>query len=170
MENAGAGDAESSMRRRLFVTLLAAAVSACGGDSTGSAANGIPASSLAGAWTLTLGDSLPCPDTLASRDLVVAVAGTDDDIQPAGSLTFTERWSIAGGDSGTVYGTINVLSRSVVLHLVRQDSLGYALEVRGALDDNLELRGVAQDPYPGYEPLLVSSQCTFTVQGTRTSP
>lgn len=142
----------------------------CGGDSTGGSGTGIPVSSVTGTWTITLGDSLPCPDTLAGRDLLVTVSGTEDDLEPAGSLTFTDGWSITGGLSGTVYGTVNVQSRTVILHLTRQDSLGYALEVRGTLDNNLVLHGRATDPYQGFEPLLVSAQCTFDILGTRTSP
>ena len=152
------------------LVLIAMAATGCGGDSTGDTGGGIPVSDVTGTWTITLGDSLPCPDSLADRDIDVVVSGTEDDVQPAGSLTFAETWSTPGGLNGTVYGTINVQSRFVVFHLTRQDSLGYALEVRGALDDNLELHGLADDPYQGYAPLLVTAQCTFDVQGTRTSP
>jgi hypothetical protein len=158
------------MRVTRLVFLLAAATISCGGDSTDNSAGGIPVSDVTGTWTITLGDSLPCPDSLADRDIDVVVSGTEEDVQPAGSLTFAETWSTAGGLSGPLYGTVNVQSRSVVLHLTRQDSLGYALEVRGTLDDNLKLHGLANDPYQGYEPLLVTAQCTFNVQGTRTSP
>jgi hypothetical protein len=63
-----------------------------------------------------------------------------------------------------------VRDRSVILHLTRQDTLGYALEVRGALDNALVLHGRATDPYQGFQPLLVSAQCTFDILGTRTSP
>lgn len=153
------------------IALLAAlGLSGCGGDSTGNTGAGIPVSSLTGTWTFTLGDSLPCLDSLAERDVEVVVSGTEDDVRPAGSLTFVNSWSTVGGLTGTVYGTVNVRDRSVVLHLTRQDSLGYALEVRGLLDNDLVLHGLANDPYPGYQPLLVTSQCTFDVQGMRTSP
>ena len=158
------------MRSTRFMLLLALAATGCGGDSTGNSGGGIPVSDVTGTWTITLGDSLPCPDSLAERDLDVVVSGTEEDVKPAGSLTFAEPWSTAGGLNGTAYGTINMQSRSVVIHLTRQDTLGYAMEVRGALDDNLELHGVANDPYQGYEPLLVTAPCTFTVEGTRTSP
>ena len=158
------------MRSRHFLFLLAVAAAGCGDDGTGNSGDGISVGDITGTWTITLGDSLPCPDSLASRDIAVLVSGSEDDVQPGGSLTFAETWSIAGGSTGTVYGTINVQSRSVDLHLTRQDSLGYAMEVRGALDDNLELHGLANDPYQGFEPLLVSAQCTFNVEGTRTSP
>ena len=158
------------MRSPRLLVLIAVAATGCGGDSTGNTADGIPVSNVTGTWTITLGDSLPCPDSLADRDIDVLVSGTEEDVEPAGSLTFAETWSTAGGLTGTVYGTINVQSRSVVLHLTRQDSLGYALEVRGVLDDNLVLHGLANDPYQGYEPLLVTAQCTFDVQGIRTSP
>lgn len=142
----------------------------CGGDSTANTGAGIPVSSVTGTWTITLGDSLPCLDSLAERDLAVVVSGTEGDVRPAGSLTFVNSWSTVGGLTGTVYGTVNVQNRSVVLHLTRQDSLDYGLEVRGQLDNDLVLRGLANDPYPGYQPLLVTSQCTFDVQGLRTSP
>jgi hypothetical protein len=156
-----------------FPILLASALivlSGCGKDSTGNTGDAIPVSSVTGTWTITLGDSLPCLDSLAERDLDVVVTGTEDDVEPAGSLTFTETWSTTGGLSGTVYGTINVQSRAVVLHLTRQDTLDYGLELRGALDNSLVLRGLAIDPYQGYQPLLVIAQCTFDIQGTRTSP
>ena len=143
--------------------------SACGGDSTADSGPGIPVSDVTGTWTMTLGDSLPCPDSLAEREFAVVVSGTQDDVEPSGSLTFTNGWT-AGGLSGTVYGTINVQTRTVDLHLTRQDTLSYALEVRGALDNNLVLRGRAIDPYAGFEPLLVTAQCTFDILGTRTSP
>ena len=158
------------MRSKRFLLLLSLAATGCGGDSTGNSGGGIPVSDVTGTWSMTLGDSLPCPDSLAERDFDVVVSGTEEDVEPAGSLTFAESWSTAGGLNGTAYGTINMQSRSVVIHLTRQDTLGYAMEVRGALDDNLELHGVANDPYQGYEPLLVTAQCTFTVEGTRTSP
>ena len=142
----------------------------CGGDSTNSSGPGIPVSDVTGTWTITLGDSLPCPDTLAERVFDVIVSGSEDDVESGGSLTFADGWSTPGGLSGTVYGTVNVQSRGVILHLTRQDTLGYALEVRGALDNDLVLRGRATDPYQGFQPLLVSAQCTFDIQGTRTSP
>ena len=156
------------LRQVLLGTVIAAG--GCGGDSANDSAGGIPVSNLTGSWTITLGDSLPCPDSLADRDLEVTVSGTEDDVLPAGSFTFADTWSTIGGLTGPAYGTVNVQSRSVVLHLTRQDSLGYALEVRGALDDNLVLHGLASDPYQGYEPLFVATQCTFDIQGTRTSP
>jgi hypothetical protein len=156
--------------RTVSLLVLTTVLAGCGKDSTGNSGGGISVSDLTGTWTITLGDSLPCPDTLAERDLLVAVSGTEDDIQPAGSLTFTDTWSTLGGLSGTVYGTINVQSRSMILHLTRQDTLGYAIEVRGALDNNLELHGRATDPYPGYHPLLVTAQCAFDARGSRTSP
>ena len=158
------------MRSRHLLLLLAVGAAGCGDDGTGNSGDGIPVSDITGTWSITLGDSLPCPDSLADRDISVLVTGTDDEVEPGGSLTFAETWSTAGGLNGAAYGTINVLSRSVILHLTRQDSLGYAMEVRGALDDNLALHGLANDPYQGYSPLLVSAQCTFDVQGTRTSP
>ena len=157
-------------RPTALVALVAIALTGCGGDSTGNSAAGIPVNDVTGTWTITLGDSLPCPDTLAERDFDVVVSGTEDDLEPGGSLTFAEGWSTAGGLSGTVYGTVNVRTGSVILHLTRQDTLGYALEVRGALDNALVLRGRATDPYQGFQPLLVSSQCTFDILGTRTSP
>jgi hypothetical protein len=150
--------------------LLTALPAGCGKDSTGDAGGGIPVSDLTGTWVITLGDSLPCPDTLAERDLSVGVSGSEDEVEPAGSLTFTDTWSTVGGLTGTVYGTINVQSRSVILHLTRQDTLGYAIEIRGALDNNLELHGRATDPYQGYHPLLVTTQCTFDARGNRTGP
>jgi hypothetical protein len=156
--------------RSTIPLLLLVAATACVGDGTGNSSGGIPVGDLTGTWTLSLGDSLPCPDSLADRDLEVLVSGTDEEVEPGGSLTFAETWSTAGGLSGTAYGTINVQTRSVLLHLTRQDSLGYAMEVRGALDDGLGLHGLATDPYQGYQPLLVTGQCTFDVQGTRTSP
>ena len=157
-------------RSTALAALVAIALAGCGGDSTGSSVAGIPVNDLTGTWTITLGDSLPCADTLAERDFDVVVSGTEDDLEPGGSLTFTDGWSTVGGLSGTVYGTINVRDRSVILHLTRQDTLGYALEVRGALDNALALHGRATDPDQGFQPLLVSAQCTFDIQGTRTSP
>ena len=159
-----------SGRRAALATLVALALVGCGGDSTGGSGIGIPVDDVTGTWTITLGDSLPCPDTLAERDLDVVVSGMEDDVEAGGSLTFADVWTTAGGLSGTVYGTVNLRTRSVILHLTRQDTLGYALEVRGALDNALVLRGVAIDPYQGFQPLLVSSQCTFDIMGTRTSP
>jgi hypothetical protein len=156
------------MRRKLWA--IVPLLWACGGDSTGDSANAIPVSSVTGTWTILLGDSLPCPDTLAQRDINVVVSGTEDDVEPAGSLTFAETWNITGGPAGTVYGTVNVQTRLVVLHLTRLDTLAYAMEVRGVLDDDLVLRGRAFDPYQGYAPLLVSTQCIFNIEGTRTSP
>jgi hypothetical protein len=157
------------MRSRQVLLILAIAAAGCGDDGTGNSGDGIPVGDITGTWTIALGDSLPCPDSLADRTISVLVTGTEDEVQPGGSLTFAETWSTTGL-SGAAFGTINVLTRSVILHLTRQDSLGYALEVRGALDDNLTLHGLANDPYQGYSPLLVSAQCTFNVEGTRTSP
>ena len=142
----------------------------CGGDSTASSGSGIPVRDVTGTWTITLGDSLPCPDTLAERAFDVVVSGAEDDVESGGSLTFVDGWSTPGGLSGTVYGTINVQSRTVILHLTRQDTLSYALEVRGGLDNDLVLHGRADDPYQGFAPLLASAQCTFDILGTRTSP
>ena len=157
-------------RSNALTALVGFALIGCGGDSTGSSGIGIPVNDVTGTWTITLGDSLPCPDSLAERDFDVVVSGTEDDLEAGGSLTFTDVWTTAGGLSGTVYGTVNVRTRSVILHLTRLDTLGYALEVRGALDNALVLHGRAIDPYQGFQPLLVSSQCTFDIMGTRTSP
>jgi hypothetical protein len=127
-------------------------------------------SDVAGSWTITLTDSLPCADTLVDSTIIFSVTGTQDDVEPAGSLTFASSWSMPGGLTGTAYGTLNVKSRSLLLHVTRQDTLGYALEIRGALDDNLVFHGAAIDPYQGYLPLLVTSSCTFIATGTRTGP
>jgi hypothetical protein len=153
-----------------LTALVGIALAGCGGDSTGGSGVGIPVTDVTGTWTITLGDSLPCPDSLAERVFSVVVSGTEDDLEAGGSLTFADVWSTAGGLSGTVYGTVNVRTGSVILHLTRQDTLGYGLEVQGALDNARVLRGRAVDPYPGFQPLLVSSQCTFDIMGTRTSP
>ncbi len=155
---------------RLLMPAVLLATLGCGQDAATSGGGGIAVSSLAGTWTLALGDSLPCADSIADRDFTVGVSGSEDDVLPAGSLTFTDLWTSAGGMSGTVYGTINVQNRSVLLHLVRQDSLGYGMEIRGSLDDNLAFSGRAFDPYAGYQPILSSIACTFNVTGSRTSP
>ena len=157
-------------RPATLVALICSTLLGCGGDSTGNAGPGIPVADVTGTWTITLGDSLPCPDSLAERSIDVTVSGTEDDLEPAGSLTFVDGWTTAGGLSGTVYGTVNVQTRAVIFHLTRQDTLGYALEVTGALDNDLVLHGLATDPYQGFEPLLVTGQCTFDILGTRTSP
>jgi hypothetical protein len=150
--------------------LIGVVLLACGGDSTGEAGSEIPVENVTGTWTITLGDSIPCSDSLPGRDLTVTFSGSEEDVEPAGSLTFAETWSYSGGVSGVLYGTVNVQSRLVILHLTRQDSLDYGMEIRGTLDDNLVLRGLAFDPYPGYEPLLVTAECTFDAQGARVSP
>jgi hypothetical protein len=158
------------VRNRLKSRLAAAVlgiVLGCGGDGTGNSGGGIPVADVTGAWSVTLADSLPCPDTLPESTINFAITGTEDDVEPAGSLTFSDSWSTIGGLTGTVYGTVNLEDRSVILHFTRQDSLGYAMEVRGRLDNAMVLRGGATDPYAGHAPLLITGSCVFKVSGSR---
>lgn len=153
-----------------LIILFSLSLAGCAKDSTGANSGGLPAASVSGTWTMTLGDSLPCPDSVPERIFTVNVSGTDDDVLPAGSLTFTDTWTSPSGLGGIVYGTINVSSRLVLMHLTIQDTLSHALELKGFLDGSLVLNGLAVDPYAGYAPLLTSAGCRFNLSGTRTSP
>jgi hypothetical protein len=143
---------------------------ACRRDSSGVLSGGIVVSSVTGTWSIILGDSFFCADSVPERVFEVGISGTEDDVLPAGSLNFTDSWSTVGGMAGTVYGTLNVLTGAVIMHLTRQDSLAYAIELRGFLDETLKLSGRATDPYPGYRPLQVTTRCVFDMRGSRTSP
>lgn len=156
--------------RTCRLIVLALILAACAKDSTGTAAGGLPAASVTGTWTMTLGDSLPCPDTVPERIFTVNVSGTDSDILPAGSLSFTDTWTSPSSLNGVVYGTINVSTRLVLMHLTMQDTLSHALELKGLLDETLQLHGLAVDPYAGYAPLITSAGCRFDLSGTRSTP
>jgi hypothetical protein len=141
---------------------------ACGKDSTSSSAGGIPAASVTGTWTFILGDSIACGDSVQERSFDVVVSGTQDDVEPAGSLSFTNTWASPSHLTGTVYGTFNLQNDIVILHLTMTDTLTHGLELVGRLDDTLALHGRATDPYPGYAPMITATGCKFDFSGSRT--
>ncbi|MEO8198961.1 MAG: hypothetical protein ABI679_00435 [Gemmatimonadota bacterium] len=156
--------------RTPLVFLFLIGLVGCAKDSTGSNTHAFPASRVTGTWTVVLGDSFPCPDSVPERTFLVNVSGNDDDILPAGSLSFADTWTSPSGVNGVDYGTINVDTRLVLIHLVAQDSLTRALELKAFIDDTLGLHGRAVDPYAGYSPLLTTAGCEFDLSGRRTSP
>jgi hypothetical protein len=142
---------------------------ACAKDSTSNSAGSLPAASVTGTWTFVLGDSIACGDSVQERSFDVVVSGTEDDVEPAGSLSFTNTWASPSTLTGTVYGTFNLQSEIVILHLTSTDTLTHGLELVGRLDDTLALHGRVTDPYPGYAPLITTTGCKFDVSGSRTS-
>jgi hypothetical protein len=160
----------SSRPARISLTAVAVlfCLTACAKDTTGVSGSGIPVRDLVGTWTLTLGHSLPCADSVVERVFEVQVSGSENDVLPGGSLNFTDAWSSPSGLSGPVYGTINVKDRTLLWHLTREDSLGHGMEIRGRLAGSLALLDTrAVDPYPGYRPLVVANSCEFDVSGSR---
>ncbi|MEO8296070.1 MAG: hypothetical protein ABI613_11195 [Gemmatimonadota bacterium] len=156
------------MKFHYFVPLVLCL--ACAKDATSTTAGSLPASSVAGTWAFALGDSIACADSVMERSFTVNVSGTDDDVEPAGSLPFTDTWTSASALAGPVYGSYNLSSRIVIMHLTMVDTLSHALELVGRLDDTLALHGRATDPYAGYATLVTTGGCKFDFSGQRVSP
>ena len=133
----------------------------CGGPAAVTGATGprIPVASIAGTWTVTFpaAECLPGP-------LTFSVAGTDDDVQPFGSLNFTSTW---GTDTlgGPLVGTVNVVTSVVTLHLYSADRLTGAASIDGTLDDTLSLAGTLTDPYAGAAPVFGAAACQDHLTG-----
>ena len=156
----------------LLPLLALALLAGCGGGTTapsgGATSTPLGLAQVVGTWSVTLGDTLTCADTLAGRTITFQVSGQAVDVQPFGSLNFAAPWSGAGV-GGTVYGTINVQTRTAVWHLTTPDSLGdRGFEIRGTLNASAVLSGLAVDPYANYLPLLGPARCIFTAIAQRT--
>ncbi|HET8649886.1 MAG TPA: hypothetical protein VFL95_07590 [Gemmatimonadales bacterium] len=153
---------------RLPVFLLALA--ACGGpDATQTFSPGdarVTAEQVIGQWSAELTDSLPCPDTLASRTLVFGVGGDPGDVGPGGTLNFTSTWSAGTDPGGGVAGTVNLVNGQIELRLFR-DGYSQAAGFNGFIGSDGVLVGLLTDPYTGYPPLFGGSACLFKVAAER---
>lgn len=156
------------MALRRFLSLVAfASLAACGGDSTGASSGGLAVADVAGTWSVTT-TSAACVAGAISLTFV----GTPGEVQPGGSLTFASTWSAAGA-SGTLNGTVNVNSRSVILRLFAAPGSLRVASIEGVIKDTLGtqvLYGQLVDPYAGLSALLGTTPCSAAVSGTRSSP
>jgi hypothetical protein len=135
----------------LGATLLLAG---CGSSAvTGATGPRIPVAAVAGTWTV----SFPDAECLAGP-LTFSVAGTDEDVEPFGSLSFTSTWS-ADTLSGPLVGTINVVTSVVTLHLYSADGFTGAASIDGSLDQNQILAGTLTDPYAAAAPVFNAAAC-----------
>ncbi len=141
-------------------------LAACGGsDPSAPSGDALPAADVTGTWTATLAN----PVCAGGTPVTFLVIGTDDDVQPFGSLTFTSTWS-AGAATGTLYGTFNLRTRVVSLRFFPTVESGQAAAFDGALDDTLALAGDWTDPYATLAPLFGAGACTTTATAARTAP
>ncbi len=151
---------------RLAGAVLLTLLAACGGgDLSGPAGDALPAADVTGTWTATLANAA----CAGGAPVTFLVTGTDDDVQPFGSLTFTSTWSTAAA-SGTLYGTFNLRTRVVSLRFFPVVESGQAAAFDGLLDDTLVLAGDWSDPYATLSPLFGDSPCTTTATAARTAP
>ena len=141
----------------LGATLLLAACGAA--DPTGVTGPRIPVASVAGMWTVTFPDA-----KCLAGPLAFDVTGTEDDVLPFGSLSFTSTWS-AGTLGGPLIGTINVATRVVTLHLYSADGVTGTASIDGTLDDTLALAGTLTDPYATAAPVFGVEACQDRLVG-----
>lgn len=134
---------------------------ACGGSAdAGPSGPRLPVATVAGTWTVTFTD-VAC----VAGPLTFSVPGTDDDVQPFGSLTFASTWSTAAA-SGPLVGTINVITNVVTLHFLSADGFTGAASIEGSLDDQQKLSGNFTDPYAAALPLF-GTACQALILGQR---
>ena len=147
---------------RVVVPVLVVLLHACGGDSSGPSGAELPAESVVGTWTVNVQNP-----ACSAIPIQITVAGADSDVQPFGSLSFATIWS-AGTAAGTLYGTVNVRTRTMTLRLVSSSGPRAIASVDGTLDESLAFSGRLVDPYGTASPLLGPGPCESVVSGTRT--
>lgn len=99
--------------------------------------------------------------------LTFVVTGTDDDVQPFGSLTFATSWTTAAA-TGPLFGTINLRTNVVALRLFgAADST--AATIDGILNDASKVDGQFADPYATLAPVFGAAPCASAVTASRTA-
>lgn len=165
-----APDLTMILRIRLVMAVCALPVSlallaGCSGNPTGASSGGIAVPDVVGTWSVA-GTAPAC----VAGAISLVFAGTAEDVQPGGSLTFATTWS-AAGESGALHGTVNLNNRSVILRLFGSPGSLRVASIEGVIKDTLGTRVLyAQlvDPYAGLSPLFGTTACTGAISGTRT--
>ncbi len=121
-----------------------------------------PAAEVTGVWT-----AVPADAACTGGPVTFSVSGSDDDVLPFGSLTFSTTWSTASA-SGPLYGTINLRTGVVALRLFGVDSA--AATIDGQLNATAGMDGRFADPYATLAPVFGAAPCASAVSASRTVP